>query len=270
MRIPIRFGHVIFVFMILMMFMILIMFLPAACDKDDETATAPIQDLTPRLGIGSTWVYNSIYGDEVDVLTATVIGEEAVNGVDCYVVELLYDNPARRSLSIPENLPTSGLGEDFAVYLISGNKYWFDKATWNLKKLEHYFESPKGNKTSSVINYTFFDDDFAASFSLNKSWTYESQQKTRNIEYPVITWEAKVVSVEDVAVPAGTFQCFKIEHTRIKSMGEDLPQVITPKTEWWSTEEPFIGLVKSQLIEPWEYPDIWELVSYSQFIESSG
>lgn len=255
MKIPIRFEYVVFVFILVTLS------LWAACDKDDEAARGPIKSPTPGLGIGSTWVYNEIYGDEVDTVTSTIVGEKAVNGHDSYIVEFQYDAPTYRF---------GVLGYDPVQVL--GHKHWYSKTTWNINKFEVPVETPAGIQVLYTNNYTYSRDDQRALFEIGQSWTYDTKLDVNPLgtTFPILTWRADVVALEDITVPAGTFQCFKVEHTRIASMGEELPQIRIPITEWWSTDERFIGFVKRQDINAYDKGLIWELVSYSQFIESSG
>ncbi len=254
MRIQISFGYVIFVFILVTLPLL------SACDKDGETVTEPIQSPTPGLGIGSTWVYNEISENEIDTMTATFIGEEVVNGDDSYIVEFQYDAPVYR-----------GVGGYNPVQLL-GHKLWFNKTTWDTNKYEVTAETPAGIQLLYANNYTYSEDDQRAQFWVGQSWTYDTKWDVNpaNITLPILTWRADVVAIEDITVPAGTFQCFKVEHTRIASMGEDVPQVITVRTEWWSAEERFVGPVRIQDIEGYDKGVNWEMVSFPQFIESSG
>ncbi len=256
MRIPSRFRCVIFVFILVTLPLL------AACDKDDETGTEPIQSPTPGLGIGSTWVYNEIYGDEVDTMTATIVGEEVVNGDDSYIIELQYDDPP---------VYRFGLG-GFDPVQVLGHKHWYSKTTWDTNKFEATVETPAGIQVLYTNNYTHSGDVDRAQFGVGKSWAYDTKLDANpaNFTLPPLTWRADVVAIEEITVPAGTFQCFKVEHTRIAAMGEDLPQAITYRTDWLSAEERFIGPVRIQDINAYDKGLIWELVSFSQFIESSG
>ncbi len=65
--------------------------------------------------------------------------------------------------------------------------------------------------------------------------------------------EREVVGVEEVSVPTGTFNCYKIVHTT-----ED--RIVT---EWWSADDDFLNPVRIVEEATYEFPEIQELASYT-------
>jgi hypothetical protein len=77
------------------------------------------------------------------------------------------------------------------------------------------------------------------------------------------TLKAEVVDMEEVTVPAGTFECYKINHTLIERHGMEAGPIELRNTIWVSAEENFSGIVKIHDYASYDHPATTELVSFS-------
>jgi hypothetical protein len=252
MRIPIKFGYAILVFILI------IPPLLAACDKD-ETGTDPAQNEKMGLGIGSAWVYNEIHNDKVNTITAILIGEELINDDNSYIIDFQYDTPTYWT--------SSGPTHDIQVL---GHRFWHSTTTMAVNGSESTYRTP----TKARIQMSNYRKSgyFPERLWIGQSWTYDTLRESDlpGQQYPVITWEAKIVAIEEITVPAGMFQCFKIEHTTIASNGQPIAPAKPERIDWLAPDVCFNVPVKREFGNISYGPFIWELVSYSLIMESSG
>lgn len=141
-------------------------------------------------------------GETTYTLSEEVIGEETVEGQDCYVIDMSFD-------------PTISWPAGDAVSTITGMKYWADKATYFCGVKMESSGSRNGTAFTSTETYSY--NPWASLFPLEIGKEVETEKTT--IQYldgnqagdPVVTTEKYGTDgKEDVTVTAGTFGCWKI------------------------------------------------------------
>ncbi len=180
--------------------------------------------------MGTTWVYDVTYGDEVTTFTVEVTGEETWEGVDCYTTATAYSAPPARN--------AAGTG---TAITISGADSWKSKTTLDdvhtLAAITMF-----GLELSTFIDRTYTGDHFWE-LSEGKTWSYlEDIVLDPPMQVvPEAVNDAEVVAFESVTVAAGTFDCSKITYTKVEEGGVPITPVLA-KTEWWSPD--VVGTVK--------------------------
>jgi hypothetical protein len=197
-------------------------FTVTACKDDGDNGGngTPSGGKLPDYEVGDTWVWDYVMYGTNYTLTEEIIGEETVEGRDCYVTDMSFD-PV---LSFPQ-----AEGES----TITGMTYWGDKATgiFEVKR------EMSGNYNGEAFTLTMVSDysSWESIFPLEIGREVETEQTTTQYmgdtqagEPTVIAQRYKVNSQEEITVSAGTFDCWKI--TIYDGAGSVL-QVV-----WWSDE----------------------------------
>jgi hypothetical protein len=202
----------------------------------------PSEGQLPSFEMGDTWVWSyTMYGTTY-TLTEEIVGEERVEGRDCYVVDMSFDP----LLSFPQVEGTS---------TINSMKYWGDKATGIYEvKREMLGEYNEEDFTLTMISdYSSWESPFPLEIGKEvetEQTTTQYMGETQAGEPTVTTIRYKVEGREEITVSAGTFDCWKM--TLYDGAG-DILQIV-----WWSDEARTI--VKST---GGEGTLIMELLSYS-------
>jgi hypothetical protein len=196
----------------------------------------------PTLVVGVQWTWSYVMMDQTTAtLTQEIIGEETVEGRDCYVISFLFDPPMSHTYDDTE-----------CTYSML---YWSDKTTALYGVKMETTITCNGQVTTSTQIYSY--DPWAPLFPLDIGKEAETVGTTtqymdgEQVGDPVIfTENYRVDSREDVTVVAGTFSCWKI----IMYDGDDnITQIM-----WWS------DLVKSVVkMTDSDGNMIMELLSYS-------
>ncbi|MGD9117467.1 MAG: hypothetical protein PVJ08_01870 [Dehalococcoidia bacterium] len=215
-------------------------FTVTAC-KDDGDGT-PAEGQLPTLEVGDQWVWSyTMYGTTY-TLTEEVIGEEKVEGRDCYVIDMSFD-------------PLLTFAQIGGESTITSMKYWGDKDTGILEVKREMLGDY--NEESFTLTMISDYDPWESIFPLEIGREVETEQTitqyygdTQSGEPTVSVEKFEVNGQEDVIVSAGTFSCWKI--TIYDGTG-DIIQII-----WWSDEAKTI--VKSTGDDG---TVIMELISYS-------
>ena len=190
-------------------------FLLPACVEEE----APEGQL-PTLQVGDKWVFSYVMDGTTATLTEEIIGEETVEGRDCYVMDMSFD-------------PVMSSTYDDTVYTITSMKYWADKATALYGVKHEYTTTTNGQISTSSETYSY--NPWTSPFPLEIGKEVETENTT--IHYyegepygePVVTTEKyTVVSKEDITVTAGTFSCWKITYYD--------SGLNTTQTMWWADE----------------------------------
>jgi hypothetical protein len=194
-------------------------FLLTACEEKGDGG-APSEGQLPTWEVGDTWGWSYVMQGETYTLTEEVIGEETVEGRDCYILDMSFD-------------PVMSSTYDGTVSTITSMKYWGDKAT-----------GIYGVKTE--MSGTYDGTDFTmTTISSYSSWASlfpleigkEIETERTDTQYfgdtqtgePTVTIEKyRVDSKEDITVTSGTFSCWKI-------IIYDGDGNVT-QTVWWSDE----------------------------------
>jgi len=156
----------------------------------------------PTYQVGDKWVWGYVMEETPYTGTEEIIGEETVEGRDCYVLDMSFD-------------PVISSTHDDVVYTVTSMKYWMDKATGLLGvKME---QSGTYNGTAFTSTETYSYNPWTSLFPLEIG--KEAEMENTTVQYsngnqygnPTVTTEKyKIDSKEDVTVAAGTFSCWKI------------------------------------------------------------
>lgn len=182
-------------------------FLLPSCVEEEEVAApkeeAPEGQL-PTMQVGDQWVWSYIMGETTSTLTEEIIGEETVEGRDCFVTNMLFD-------------PVMSATQDGVVYTTAGMKYWSDKTTHFLGVKMETTTNYNGQVITQSVTYSY--NPWTSLFPLEVGKEAETEKTTTNYyegeqygETAVSTEIFTVVSREDVTVTAGTFSCWKITY----------------------------------------------------------
>jgi hypothetical protein len=188
-----------------------------ACKEDGGT---PSGGQLPSFESGDTWVWSYAMQGETTTLTEEVIGEEKVEGRDCYILDMSFD-------------PVLSFPQDEGVSTITGMTYWGDRATAFFEVKREMSGSYDGTDFTMTMISSY--DPWASLFPLELGKEVETEQTvtqyfdgTQTGEPTVSTQKYRVDSQEDITVSAGTFSCWKL----IIYDGEG--NII--QTLWWSDE----------------------------------
>ena len=165
-----------------------------SCGNNLQTPSSAL----PTWKMGDTWItrvtWNGTY-----IFTATITGEEVINGTDCYI--------QKESIS-----PTfEGLSEVTVNY---------DKSTGEKVERRYVATIINGTNLNVITSYHYpiipnslqIGTTWEETENTTSTWSFMGQiQTTSNID----NYTYHVVSVENVTVPAGTFTCFRITKSRI-------------------------------------------------------
>jgi len=191
-------------------------FLLPACVEEEG---APEGQL-PTLQVGDQWVFSYVMDGTTATLTEEIIGEETVEGRDCYVLDMSFD-------------PVMSGTQDNVVYTITSMKYWVDKATGLLGVKMESTTTYNGQISTSTETYSY--NPWTSPFPLEIGKEVETENTTIHYyegeqygETEVTTEKYTVVSKEDVTVTAGTFSCWKITYYD--------SGLNTTQTMWWADE----------------------------------
>ena len=155
------------------------------------------EGLLPTLYVGDNWVFREIYKGNTYTRTEMITGQEGMEGKDCYVKKITYDPPLDGW--IPEE--TQWLDKATLRPVVSLISATFSAAGLDMTRLVIY---------SREITGTEWPYETGNEFTVRTSW-----ERTDFISgQPFIatgdsTIIYKCTDVEEVAVEAGTFRCFK-------------------------------------------------------------
>lgn len=217
----------------------------------DKTVTANfgLSETPTPPAVGTTWLYEVTYEDEVTEWTVTVVDrEETVDSIDTYVTEAAFD---------PVPLRDTKKGVTYEVLSVIS---WLSKTTLDNVKGEAGV-TIGGFELTSCGTRTHTGDNGAPMW-VGKTWSYDEYTvQDPPLESPYTnTYEVEVVALEDVTVPAGTFSCYKIEYTMVVFKGDPEDPPTMDYTEWWSPEvKGVVKVVNDRTVSP----ETRVLVSYT-------
>ncbi len=175
------------VFIISSIFLLLIM----GCNEDNDEK----QGSLPTFAIGDTWTARATEEDASYTMVHKVIGEDIIDGTECYVMEALVEPPVE------------GLNKVLA---------YMDKSTLDPIKSQMSGES-MGNLFVLDTIYTYSYSSFQYPLEVGKSWDVQiTETRTTNFNGQSTTdtterlYFYEVEIIENITVPAGVFECFKI------------------------------------------------------------
>jgi len=196
--------------------------------------------------------YEVGYGDERTQWTVTVSGRETVHGTVCYVLDTAIEGS-------PERLRLQGTAE---VNLRPvGEILRRDVSTLDLIESKSSVIA-FGTLPVDTVKTFAFAGDHGAPFSVGKEWSYEMVSKPSMGAQTVSTWSARVAAIEEITVPAGTFRCYRIEHSRSAVNGVVVENPTTDLIEWWSAEGLFLAPVRIEDRFTYAQAETRELAAY--------
>ena len=156
------------------------------------------EGLLPTLYVGDTWVFTETYKGITYTRTETITGEEGMEGKSCYVKKITYDPPLDG--------------------WISEETQWLEKATLRpVVSLISTTLGAAGLKMTRIVIYsregtgTEWPYEVGNEFTIKTSWERTDFISGESfIDTGDFTVTYKCTDVEEVAVEAGTFRCFKI------------------------------------------------------------
>ena len=218
-------------YIVIILSLALILAICTACgDGGKKQGTVPI------LKVGDTWVSQGITEEIEYTSTFIVTGEEVVNGIDCYVVEVTNDPPV--------------MGVSLAIINM-------DKATMDIISGQAQGEILGSSLVSDVtVNY----EHSGQRYPLKEGNTWQTTENTSatttymdetGTETDQTTYAYEVEKIEEVTVAAGKFTCFKILQY------DDSGSLLT--TTWLSDETKHFNVKEINHVSG----DETELISYS-------
>ncbi|MCP4578614.1 MAG: serine hydrolase, partial [Deltaproteobacteria bacterium] len=202
----------------------------------------PVPIETP--GTGSTWNHKVTYGDEETLWTSTVTGGVDADGVECFVIDTSFDVAPQRDI----------LGDTVALKSYS---YWQIQSGLVPLKAEMGYTLVSMSLSVATPSEYSYDGEYGAPFWEGKTWSYEVLDIPNIGTSTVGNWTARVVGTEEVTVPAGTFNCYRVEST-----SEDKTVI-----NWWSVEGDLPCPIKQVKEGIWDETETRELASLPVFPE---
>jgi hypothetical protein len=194
--------------------------LPFTLTACQEDTGAPSGGQLPTFESGDKWVWSYVMQGETSTLTEEIIGEERVEGRDCYVIDMSFD-------------PVLSFSQDEGVSTVTSMKYWGDKATVIFEVKREMVGEYEGTPFTITVISSY--SSWASLFPLELAKEVETTQTliqyfdgTQTGEPAVSTQIYRVDSLEDVTVSAGTFSCWKLV---IDDEAGNVLQIV-----WWSDE----------------------------------
>ncbi len=181
--------------------------LTVACISNNKT-TEPEQPDTGELSIlseGDTWTHRFTLDGVNYTGIYKVTGHDLVNGQDCYIVQTIYEPPMGGVVGEA----TVRIDKDNRFVLtvqtppsLAGTPYEVDTSIEYEFIDCQYYPLKTGNECTVRETTTFF---------MPGSGKQTSDSETRMYITETDTFQYKVDSIENVTVPAGTFECFKVD-----------------------------------------------------------
>ena len=202
----------------------------------------------PVWSVGDNWVYNCSYENpggntEQDTceLEVTMVGEEAVGDEACYKCSGIFDPPATRDAA---DMPLT-LHVEMA-------DIWNSKDHMEYLKQSSAIAELPGLPFTITWNYT---GDYGWPYEVGKTWSASVRVVAGPLD-ETTELENKVLGVETITVPAGTFECY-----HIVSYEPTSPDNYT--FEHWFNADDVKSVVKMIDRFLWAGVEVRELTSYS-------
>jgi len=216
---------------------------PTIEPKPEPTEPSQSSDIPE---IGTTWTHNVNYVDENAVWTVSITGGEVIDGVDCYITDTSFDAPPERLMY------TEMLGSDITL-TITKEKSWMSRTSQQPIKNEVSTLLSAMSMTIDTTTTFAYDGEYGAPLSVGQSWSYQQESVPSMGPKMTSTWNAEVVGMEEITVPAGTFNCYKVVHTS----GD------ATRTDWTSADRDLLTAVKVVSEGYWTGTETRELASYT-------
>jgi len=203
----------------------------------------------PTWSTGDTWVYDCAYAnpdgntkqDVVCALTVTVAGEETMGGEACYKLSGTIDPSwTRDAADMPLTLH------------ISTADIWTSKAHLVYVQMSSAIAELPG--LPSTVSWTL-SGDYGWPLEVGKTWSSSVRVVAGPLD-EITELENKVLDMETITVPAGTFECYHIVAYEPTKPG-------TYTNEFWFNADDVKSNVKEIDRALWAGEEIRELTSYS-------
>jgi predicted esterase len=211
-------------------------------------APQPTITPTPEPNVPVTWAYDVTYEGEHTVWTHTLACTETKNNVDSYVIEVTYDAPPARTsggvslvmTGMTEYIATTTLDEvaDIARTKALGTLNIASESTYT-------YSGEHGRPFFTGVTY-----DYDVSVHLEPPLSPDTSR----------TNQLDVTGTEEVTVPAGTFNCYKVTHTRVPPEGAGSASKLL-REEYWAVDVDLLAPVKVVELGNWDAPETRELLS---------
>jgi len=209
---------------------------------------APPAEGVPTQSVGDYWVMECTYANpggktEQDTceLTVTVVGEEAVGDEPCYKSAGVFEPAATRDAA---DMPLT-------LHLETAD-IWTSKAHLVYLKMSSAIAELPG--LPSDVTWTL-SGDYGWEFSEGKTWS-GSVRVVAGVLDDITDLEFKILGVETITVPAGTFDCYHMVAYEPTSPG-------TYVNEYWINTDEVKSVVKEIERSLWAGEEVRELSSYS-------
>jgi len=194
----------------------------------------PTQEPTTGPSLASPgWMYRVTYGDdekiEANTTTWTVsLADGAVEGIESYAGAAAIEGVTKVNFFFPP------MGMSFGVDVVS-QTLTRDKANLCAVKEDFTLSVKSVGMTIAATRSFNYTGEHGAPFTVGKKWSYtapvDAPEQGVHLES---SYEAEVVGMGEVTVPAGTYDCYKVVHTS----GEKT------NTEWWAVDGDLLTPVK--------------------------
>jgi predicted small lipoprotein YifL len=202
----------------------------------------------PVWHVDDTWVMECSYANpggkteqDTSTLTITVVGEEAVGDEDCYKASGVFEPAATRDAA---DMPLT-LHIETADIWTSKDKLVYMKMSSAIAELPGM---------PSTVTWTL-TGDYGWPFTEGKTWS-GSVRVVAGVLDIITDLEFKVLGVETITVPAGTFDCWHLVVSESGSPG-------TYVNEYWINTDDVKSVVKEVEASLWAGVETRELTSYS-------
>lgn len=162
----------------------------------DNGSAEVITEPLPVLKTGDQWISGVTSNGIEYTLTTEITGEDVIDGIDCFIVEASFEPSFggimdtttlkyNKETMLPLTVQTSGEYMDMP-YIVAGS---------------YSYEFPGASRYPREVG-----KEYEVMETLTKSTTMVGEITTETEEN---TYIYKIEKVEEITVPAGTFECFK-------------------------------------------------------------
>ncbi|MBM3133353.1 MAG: DUF3108 domain-containing protein, partial [Chloroflexi bacterium] len=196
-------------------------------------------------------LYNVTWGYEKTAWTMAVVGEEPVEGSPCYVSQTSFDRSPVR------------LGPNGSELVLLGRQTWITKTTLEVKKERTQIQAMGSSlQMTMTVTSRCSGDERCGPLSVGKSWRCEETAALDPPSRPDSTavYDVRVATLETITVPAGTFDCYKLEYSNVVEQADEAGARTPIRVEWWSADADLHGPIR---VEDHTYDgvEVRELVS---------
>lgn len=248
-------------------FLIFVLVAPVmGCGNDEKGSGGSIADsmlspLSPSMPAPEEMAlaYEVSYGGERTQWTVAVSRKESMDGTECYTMETAIEGaPERRRLQGTAEVSLRPVIETL----------WRDQSTVDLIRSQSSVIAFGTLPVDTLKTFSYIGDH-GAPFSVGKQWSYEMISKPSMGARMVSTWNVRVTAIEEITVPAGTFRCYRIEHSRLTVNGTAVQNPAVDMIEWWSLEGRFLGPVRIEDRFTYAQAETRALASYAAVSKES-